>query len=751
MRGWLVALALIACLLAGVVDSPRLAQAQVPGSVTVDTPGGEVTITADRMESPGSNLVVATGNVELTRGTTRVLADRIDINRDSGDAVAVGRAVFYDGEDRLTAERIDYNLKTGTGVVHDGRARSAPYYRISGETMERLDESHYLVRRGVFTSCDDDPPTWSFHFGKANADLENIIWGTDASVWVKSLPVIPWFPVLGAALRKERQTGFLFPTYGNSSRKGTYIEAPFFWAISDSQDLTLTFDYYSTRGVGLTGEYRYVLSPMAGGSIRGFGIHETEVPNNQLNNVGAATPGSTSTSGMPRKPDTRGWYGLQHTWNISPGLTFKADINGVSDDLVLREYSDSLYERSRPSVQSNVFVSKSWGSSNFVGNLFWYQDLTTTSPVELNRLPDLRYSVLRQPIAKLQDVPYLSGLTFDLQSQLTNFVRTEGSEGVRLDLFPRVALPVPINGLFTVTPFVAPRLTAYSKTVIGTQTRLDGITTEVTKDEPIARRSVDLGVDFEARASRVYDLGGFANVDAVLHSIEPRATYVWRDGTNLDPARLPQWVNDNTPEASQVVYSVVNRLRARTLSPEGTDPYRWELVRFTAGSSYDFKATDRPAGPLVGELIVDPNRYFRFRADTTYSVYKGEGVQAATTDLTLILPQFSASVGTRYAKSTNFLQAAFRTDITRHITASFSTNLDLRTDTFVENRFGVDFRFQCWAFDFAYITRAKEQGLNAADNEIRFALYLLGVGGPFGLGQKFGTTASGTGASVPGR
>jgi LPS-assembly protein len=743
MRPWPVVLVLAACLFGDAV-LVRAAHAQAPGAVTLEAPGGEVTITADLMEQPEPNVLIARGNVELTRGTTRLLADRLEVNRDTGDAVALGRVIFYDGEDRLTAARIDYNLKTGTGVVHDGQARSAPYYRISGQTMERLDESHYLVRRGIFTTCEDDPPTWSFRFGRASADLEDIIYGTNASIWVKGLPLLPWFPILGAAVRKERQTGFLFPTFGSSSRKGNFAEIPFFWAISDSQDLMLSFAYFSDRGVGLNGEYRYVLSPSAAGSIRAFGIHETSVPDNQLNAPGATTPGSTATAAAPRTPDNRGWWGIQHGWNISPGLSFKADVNGVSDDLVLREYADSLYERSRQSVQSNVFATKAWPAASLVTNLFWYQDLTTPRPVELNRLPDVRLWMFRQPIPGLRDVPAIGRLNYELTSQLTNFVREEGSEGVRFDLFPRLSLPVSVNGLFTVTPFAAPRLTTFSKTVTGRTVGPDGIVLETTKDEPIARQSIDLGADFEARASRVYSLGGFGNVDAVLHSIEPRATYTWRDGTNLDAARLPQWLVDDTPEASNVVFSLINRLRARTVAPQGTEAHRWELMRFTMASGYDFKASDRPVAPIRGELIIDPSRYFYFRADTSYGVYKDEGLQSANTDFGLTLPQFAATLGTRFTKgSSNFLQGTLRADLTRYMSASFATNWDVRSDTFVENRFGVDFRFQCWAFDFAYITRSREQGLNATDNEIRFAVYLLGIGGPFGVGQRFTAGAPG--------
>jgi len=736
MRRRPVAWVLAACLVGGAgLAHPVAAQPQ--GSVTVTTAGGEVSIVADRMEQPSPNLLVATGNVELTRGTTRLLADRIDVNRDIGDAVAVGRVIFYDGDDRLTGERIDYNIKTGTGVVHDGQARSAPYYRIAGERMERLDESHYFLRRGIFTTCEDDPPTWAFGFRQADADLEGIVYGTNASVLVKGLPVLPWFPILGAAVRRERQTGFLFPAYGNSTRKGYFIEAPFFWAIADNQDLTLTFDYYSSRGVGLNAEYRYVLSPTANGSIRAFGIHETEVPANQTNTPGAALPSSSSTTTALRTPTERGWWGLQHIWTVQPGLTFKADVNGVSDDLVLREYADSLVDRSRPSVQSNVFATWTRPSTNVVGDLFWYQDLTTLRSVELNRLPDVRFLQARQPVPFLGGIPVLRGLTYDVSSQFTNFVREIGSAGARFDLFPSLALPIPMYGI-TLTPFLAPRLTAFSKTVTGRTTGLDGITIESTKDEPITRRSVDLGATVESRISRLYGLGGFQGVDALLHSIEPQVIYTWRGGDNLGIAQLPQWLNDNTPDASNVAFSVVNRVRARTSAPEGSEPVRWELMRFTLGSTYDFKAPTRPLAPIAAELILDPGRYFRFRADTSYGVYggPGQGLQTANTDFSFYTPQFTASVGTRYANPNNFLQASARADITRYLSANVSINWDLRSNTFVENRFGVDFRFQCWAFDFAYVARAKEQGLNFSDNQVRFAIYLLGVGGPFGLGQR---------------
>ena len=112
--------------LLGAVALPCASLAQAP--VVVPTPGGDVTVLADRLEEVGPDrLLVATGNVEITRGSSRLIADRIEINRETGDAVAQGRVVFYDGENELTGRRIDYNLRTGTGVVYESEARVPPY------------------------------------------------------------------------------------------------------------------------------------------------------------------------------------------------------------------------------------------------------------------------------------------------------------------------------------------------------------------------------------------------------------------------------------------------------------------------------------------------------------------------------------------------------------------------------------------------------------------------------------------------
>src|SRR6185503_8587998 len=140
-------------------------------------------------------------------------------------------------------------------------------------------------------------------------------------------------------------------------------------------------------------------------------------------------------------------------------------------------------------TESNVFITRSWASWNLVGNAFWYQDLTTKRPVELQRLPEVSLVGVRQP------VPGLSGVLWELIGSATRFVRDVGSDGSRLDVNPRLSRPISVDGLFTVTPFVGARATGYDLKVTGVHVSRDGRGIEDTEQETRVRRLVEGGVD----------------------------------------------------------------------------------------------------------------------------------------------------------------------------------------------------------------------------------------------------------------
>src|SRR5204862_6208195 len=75
----------------------------------------------------------------------------------------------------------------------------------------------------------------------------------------------------------------------------------------------------------------------------------------------------------------------------------------------------------------------------------------------------------------------------------------------------------------------------------------------------------------------------------------------------------------------------------------------------------------------------------------------------------------------------------------------FITNWDLHTGSFVENRYGVDFKYQCWAFSIEYVQRSTR------GDELRFAVNLLGLGAPITTGTGIGALTGATGQPTAGK
>ena len=690
------------------IAAPAPAQPAAPRApVVIRDAGQETSIVADELQQVGgaTELLVATGNVEITQGATRLLADRVEINRDTGEAIAQGRVVFFDGQDRLVGDRVDYNLKTGTGVVFNGSTLAEPFYRLSGKRMDRIGDGIYQVQRGVFTTCEGDEPAWSFRFNSATADLNDIVFGTGASFWVRNIPLIPYFPLFAAAIRRERQTGFLFPEFGNSTQRGASLKVPFYWAISDSQDLTMSLDTFTRRGIGGEAEYRYSMSERARGIVNGFLIPEF------LRN-----PQDRERLDIP---ETRGYLSGKHEWLITPRLSFKVDGNVTTDDLVFREYGDRISDRAQQRAETNVFLSQRWDSWSLTGNVMWYQDLTTPVATELQRVPEIKLFGVRQP------VPKIPGMLYETQGSFTNFYRVVGDGGVRLDMQSRAFYPIPVAGLVTFTPFAGSRLTYYNQRAVG-QSFTHTVWVEDTVYDPRVRRQIETGVEAETRVTRVFGLDGWGGLQALQHLIEPRTTFTLIRG--LDQKALPQYDPsiDKIGRITEISYSLTNRLNAKTVAGPDGEAVRWEAVRLALFQRFDLiqMAQGRqPFKDLQGEFILDPNRIFRFRADAAYNMY-GLGFRSASADLSARYRDVALTFGSRYnaISGTNYLVGEVTARVLNDLDGHVSTDYDARAGQLLEQRVGIDWRFQCFAITAEYVWR------HEGDNQFRFSINLLGVG-----------------------
>jgi hypothetical protein len=295
-----------------------------------------------------------------------------------------------------------------------------------------------------------------------------------------------------------------------------------------------------------------------------------------------------------------------------------------------------------------------------------------------------------------------------------------------MDLHPRAFYPIPVAGLFTVTPFAGGRLTYYNRHAVGTFVTHSGVSVEETTDDPHLRRQVEGGLETETRASRVFNMDGWGGLAALQHLIEPRATYLMIRG--YDQKSNPQYDPsiDNIGRVTQVLFALTNRVNAKTVAPTDAEAVRWEAVRLALAQVYDIDraiSNRQPFKDLRGEFIFDPNTVLRFRADAAYNMY-GLGFRSANTDLTARYRDVAVTVGSRYnaISGASSVVGEVTSRILANVDGHVNSNWDVKEGVLVEGRVGINWRFQCFSITADYVHRRNDE------NEFRFAIGLLGIG-----------------------
>jgi LPS-assembly protein len=391
-----------------------------PGTGSKSSGGltGPIDITArDLKYNRKTNVYTAEGDVELREGTRHLSADFVQFNDTTKDAFAEGHVVLRDQGDVVEAERVTVNLVTQQGTVEKGRIFvTQGNFSMTGDEIRKTGEATYEVHQGEFTTCGWDRPAWTFKAKDINLTVNGYATAKHATFSILGHRVLylPWgiFPV-----KTERQSGFLLPEFQLSSRDGTIFRSAYFWAISKDQDATAYLDWIQNRGVKPGAEYRYYFKENLKGSWYVSGIDDKDYGHTRYQIKG------------------------KHE-QMFGDMSFKADINHVSDPNYLEDLSRSVMERSENSLRSVAFVEKPFSRSLLTVETAYYNDLTQSDNSRTFRyLPAASYFTEYMPLGK-NKLFYA-----DIATDLTNFSRDTGDKFTRVTMEPRIRLPYSMKGV----------------------------------------------------------------------------------------------------------------------------------------------------------------------------------------------------------------------------------------------------------------------------------------------------------------
>ena len=125
-----------------------------------------------------------------------------------------------------------------------------------------IDSQGTTFDKGVFTTCKNREgkkcPPWSIQAKKIkHSKAKKTVYYDNAVLKIYDFPVFYFPKFFHPGPTVKRQSGFLFPTFEDNSSIGFSASVPYFWAISQNRDMTITPKIYTEENILVLNEYRH--------------------------------------------------------------------------------------------------------------------------------------------------------------------------------------------------------------------------------------------------------------------------------------------------------------------------------------------------------------------------------------------------------------------------------------------------------------------------------------------------------------
>ncbi len=521
----------------------------------------------------GKRILVYTGNVDVRYGIYRLQANKVTLYEEDNRLVADGSVVFDQGDDqRITGARAVWNLKTKLGTFEDStgftnQTNDGTVIYFTADKVERTSLDEIVVTKGKFTACEEAVPKWSFTADQARIKINKRIKLKNAKFRVKDIPIIP-VPFASIPIeQRDRQSGFLTPTFGFSGNKGFRLSGAYFQTMGRSADVTIRGDLYTQRGIGYGLDFRTRANSR---SFLNFGFY-------------AVKDRIFGSSASPTTPDQGGSLiyaeGVQY---FSNGFTAAADVRLTSNLAFRQVFSDGVQQIISPIEVSQIFVNKSWDN----------YELNLLARSQVISIPNVRIKSRNLPSVHFEKRPsmlsFLRPLYFSFRTSVEGVSRREEVDdralyqqmtggdpvltpaiGQRFDVFPEVTLPIDTK-YFNITATAGGRVTYYSNS-------FNDIRQVVGRD--VIRKYGEFQLDLRpvALAKNYY---GKNDAFKFRHVIEPFLTYRFVKGINNFHKIIRIDELDTITDTNEFEFGLTNRIYTRRYSEAVTDEAQ-KLLRET--------------------------------------------------------------------------------------------------------------------------------------------------------------------------
>jgi LPS-assembly protein len=678
-----------------------------------------------------NNKVRAKGNVEVFYNKHTLLADQIVYDRNLNVLVAQGNVRIKEpGGAIIKAERIRLTDDFREGFINSLKIHTSEDATITAESATRVEGNTTIFENGTFTPCKvceknpDKAPIWQI---KAERVIHNkndqVIEYENATFEFMGVPIayVPYFK--HADPSKKRQSGLLMPSASYSDDLGYKSETPYFFALAQNYDATVTPVFTTKAGQMLKGEWRHRLAN---------GSYSIDLAGAYDDSPDVDIPGKRKSRGSLV---TQGAFALGSFWKFGWDATLETDeqfrrfykLDDVeTTDRVSQVYLSGQSERNYMAVRSYYF-----------GGLVVDDDANSNSWV--HPVVDYNY-ILNNPIFGGELSFNANAVSLSRESALVEDSgwRKVGVNSNRLSvgLGWRRELVDPLGQV--VTPFANAHGDIYH------YTDTDADNTERTE----SRGTVLAGLEY--RYPFIANWGGGA------HIIEPVGQVIYRPDNKKLQNRLPNedaqsLVFDDTLLFDSNKFSGYDRLETGARANAGLR-YTINLpdggnVRAVFGQSYQLQGTnpfeeagesglDTARSDYVAGFYFEPSSNFGLVAQGRFD---HENFDLRRTDIHSWMRYGPFSASANYVKQVSKLQVvdligeevqgSAGIQLTNDWSLNGSLRYDIDRDHVGRHGLGLTYANECFLFGINYDHTTPVDGSVDSDTTISFRVELKQLGG----------------------
>lgn len=375
--------------------------------------GQKINVLSDKaFRKSSTNEFEAVGNVVITHLKNSIYGEKARINFTTGETEVIGNVRYIAPEMTLYGTKLKYNFLTKVIDLDNARVLSDNYV-VTGKKIIQTSSDKIYAEEAEYTTCRDCPESWSIFGKQITITIGQYVTLKHAFIKVNGVTAM-YVPYIVFPIKQKRETGLLFPSIGFSSDVGFRYQQPFFWAIDDYKDLTLTPSTFGDRGLGGELQYRQNIKEKSWFELNTLGINDRIYEPNKVDK---------SLSG---KKEFRQFSDLEGHYIYKHYLNGHVYFNDTSDLDTIRDMDFFAKERVRGTeVGGGGFLEGRNSLFSLSMQSYYNKNMLISDPKKFDKqyvqmLPKLTLSSVPYNIIHSQ-YPFLKNVSFGFGADYTVF------------------------------------------------------------------------------------------------------------------------------------------------------------------------------------------------------------------------------------------------------------------------------------------------------------------------------------------